>query len=231
VNNIWVRRVGAAAGAVYILIALLRGSGDNVPAFHASRAAVASWMRHSAELTAGQYAMGLLELLGLFCFLVFVVYLSTLLRRQEGDSGYLSTVVLAAGITSVAIKIASLPGVVVVHIWAKDGVDPRVIGMILDMNSVAFDLSVATLALMVTAAAAVAIPTGALPIWLSWGSAFTAAALLAGSILAFATPDFSPAMLVFMLWTAVTSIVLTLNASETSSPAKAPAGPEAFLAR
>lgn len=230
-NNIWARRIGAATGAAYILIGLLRGSGDNVPAFHASRASIATWMRNSAAPTPGQYAMGLLELLGLFFFLVFVTYLSTVLRRHEGESGYLSSVVLAAGITSVAIKIASLPGFVAVHVWAKDGVDPRVIGMVLDMNSVAFDLSVATLAVMVTAAAAVAIPTRALPAWLGWGTALTAAALVAGTVFAFATPDFSPAMLVFMLWTIVTSVVLVLNASDVTAPAKATAVREALLAR
>lgn len=219
-NNIWVRRIGAATGIGYILLLFLPsgGGGSDTPNFHASRQAVASWMHHhSGRVTAGDFIGGLLELLALLLFLVFVTYLSIVLREAESDLGFLSTTVLGAGILSVAIKITSFAPALVATVSAKDGVDPRVIGMLFDLNSVAFILALAATGLMVAAVASVAIPTRALPRWLGWGTAVVALALFANVGLAFLGPDFAPAMLLFMLWTLITSIVLIRRAGASAA--------------
>src|SRR6516225_434192 len=129
-NNIWTRRIGAAAGAIFVLIALLHGDGGNQPGFHASRRSIVAWIHTDSTITASHYAMAFLELLAFLCLLVFITYLASVLRRTEGDVGYLSTTVLSAGILSIAIKLASFPATVAAYVWAKDGVDPRVIGML-----------------------------------------------------------------------------------------------------
>src|SRR6516225_3918390 len=160
-NSIWLKRFGAASGAIYILIAFLRGGGDDGPGVHASRREILTWIHTSSTVTSARFATAFVELLGLLCFLVFVAYLSGIIRRAEGESGYLSTTVLSAGILSVALQIASFPGLVVAYVWAKDGIDPRIIGMLWDMADVSIVLSLAADGLLVAAVAAVALPTRA----------------------------------------------------------------------
>jgi hypothetical protein len=106
-NNIWTRRIGAAGGAVYILLGLLRGDGGNQLGFHSTRAQIVTWIRTNSSLTSGRFVMALVELVGLPCFLVFVAYLSSILRRAEGEFGYLSTVALSAGVLSVQDRLLS----------------------------------------------------------------------------------------------------------------------------
>ena len=230
-NNIWTRRIGAAAGAVYILLGLLRGDGESGPGFHASRQAIVTWIHTSSTITSGRFVMAFVELLGLLCFLVFVAYLSSVLHRAEGEFGYLSTIVLSAGILSVALKIASYPAIVIAYVWAKDGVDPRVIGMLWDMGGVSFVLTLAANALLVAAVAGVAIPTRVLPRWLGWGAVATSLALFANVAHSYSTSDNSPAMLLFMLWTLVTSIVLIRRAGAPATSIATPAMREPALAR
>jgi len=229
-NNIWLKRFGAATGAIYILIGLLRGGGDDGPGFHASRQQIITWIHTSATITSGRYVMAFVELLGLLCFLVFVAYLSSVLRSPEGELGFLSTTVLSAGILSVALKIASFPGLVVAYVWAKDGIDPKVIGMLWDMADASMVLTLAANGLLVAAVAAVAIPTRALPRWLGWGGVITALALFANVALA-RGQGFLPAMLLFMLWVLVTSIVLIRRAGEPTAAVATPAVREPALAR
>jgi hypothetical protein len=227
-KNLWLKRFGAATGAIYILIGLLRGGGNDGPGFHASRAQIVTWIHTSSTITSARYAMAFVELMALLCFLVFVAYVSSVLRRAEGEFGYLSTTALSAGILSVALKIASFPMIIAAYVWAKDGVDPKVIGMLWDMGSFSFVLTLAANGLLVAAVAAVAIPTRVLPRWLGWGSVVTSLALFAN--VAIYTPDNSPAMLLFMLWTLVTSIVLVRRAGTAVIPAAPPAMREPALA-
>lgn len=227
-NNIWLRRFGAATGAAYILIGLLHDNGDT-PRFHAPQAEILAWMRGNSTITTATYVGGLLGLLAILCFLIFVAYLTSLLRRAEGDSGFLSTVALSAGVVSGAIKLASFPPVVIAHVWAKDGVDPRIIGMLFDMNAVSFGLTLPASGLLLAAVAAVAIPSKVLPRWLGWGAALTALALFAN--LAVPPTDFAPSMLLLMLWTLVASIVLVLRAGAVPSSVATPMLREAAPAR
>lgn len=214
-NNVWIRRIGAASGITYILLLFLPvgGGGSDSPPFHSSPQAITAWIHHQpATIGPAQWVGGLKELLALLVFLVFVTYLASVLRRGEGEFGFLSTTVLSAGILSVAIKITSFAPALVAYVWAKDGVDPRIIGMLFGLNDVAFDLTLAANALMIAAVAAVAIPTRALPRWLGWAAVAVSLALFANVGLSFLGPDFAIAMLPYLLWILVTSIVLIRRA-------------------
>ncbi|MGH2441741.1 MAG: DUF4386 family protein [Chloroflexota bacterium] len=229
-NSVFIRRFGAATGIAYILLLVLQpgGGGSNTPNFHASRQAVATWIHHQpGRITAGQFIGGVLELLALLLFLIFVVYLASVIRDGEGEFHFLSTIALSAGILSVAIKITSFPAALVALVSAHDGVDPRVIGMLLDMNDVAFILALAATGLMLATVAAVAIPTRVLPPWLAWGTMVVALAMFANVALSFLGPDFAPSMLLFMLWTVVTSAVLIGRAGGSAAvPTSAAREPE-----
>lgn len=230
-NTIWTRRIGAASGAVYVVLGLLNGGGGNEPSFHASHQAIIAWIRSTPRtITPAHYVMGLVELLSLLCLVLFVAYLASVLRQAEGVSTFLPGVVIGGGVLAVAIKIASFPPALVANVWAHDGVDPRVLGMLLDMNTVSFDLFQAAIALSIAAVAAGAIATRALPRWLSWGTAVTALALFANVAFAYKTADFAPAVLLFLLWSLVTSIVLVRRAGAGAEPFAFPQMPDTVLA-
>jgi hypothetical protein len=227
-NNIGLRRFGAATGAAYVLLALLHGGGGN-PAFHASEQEILTWVRDASTITSATYAGGLLGLLTLLAFLLFVVYLSSVLRRAEGDLGFLATAALSAGVVSVAIKLASFPPIVVARVWAQDGLDPRIIGMLFDLNAVSFGLTLAVNGLLLAMTAAVAIPTRVLPRWLGWGAALTALALFANLVIP--PTGFAPSMLLFLLWTLVASVVLFRRAGTVPSTVATPGAGEPALGR
>jgi hypothetical protein len=229
-NNIWTRRFGAATGAVYILLGLLRGDNDGGPGQHASPAQLQAWIDTSSTFAREQAVLGFLELIGLLFFLIFVAYLWSVLHRAEGETGYLSTATLGAGILSVAIKIASFPAIMVAYGWARDGVDPRVIGMLWDIGAAAMLLTLATNGLLTALVAVVGITTRAVPRVVSWGAVPTSLALFANVVFDQQT-GFLPAMLLFMLWTLVSSIALVWRAGTASAPLARPALREPVLAR
>jgi hypothetical protein len=79
----------------------------------------------------------------------------------------------------------------------------------------AFLLSMVPLALVAATAAVVALRTGVLPRWLGWLSAVTAAAVFANGMVV--TGEVGPGFLLFLLWTAITGVVLA------GRPRRAPA--------
>jgi hypothetical protein len=80
------------------------------------------------------------------------------------------------------------------------------------MNSVAFIATMLPLSVLLAAAAIVILRTRPLPQWLGWMAALIAPALLVNGM--FLDAEFGPAFLLFLLWTAITSVVLTLRAEE-----------------
>lgn len=174
-------RLGAASGMLFV--ALLLG-GESLPL-----ADVVPW-----------------ELFGLILFVPFLGCLFAVLRRAEGGDGWLSATALGAGLVALAVKLASFAPYI-----AARGADTQIEGALIAMNNASFILTLAPLGIMVAAASALIIRTGALPIWLGWGGAVTACALLVNS--AFLNAEFGPAFLLFLLWTILTSAIMTRRAS------------------
>src|ERR1700730_16683836 len=86
-------RLGAACGVVFpIALFLAVGNGNN---FAPWRAVAATW--------------------ALVLALPFLTYLWSLLRGAEGDGGWLSTLVLAAGVSGILLKLASPPPELAIH--------------------------------------------------------------------------------------------------------------------
>ena len=184
-------RLGAASGMLFV--ALLMG-GEILPL-----ADVVPW-----------------ELFGLIFFVPFLGYLFAVLRRAEGEDGWLSATAFGAGLIALAVKLASFAPYI-----AARGAGTQIEGALIAMNNVFFMLTLAPLGVMVAAASALIIRTGALPVWLGWAGAFTGGALLVNS--AFLDAEFGPAFLLFLLWTVLTSAILTRRAGvmrtkDSSSP-------------
>jgi hypothetical protein len=185
-------RLGAASGALFVvLLFALSSSGSD------SQIVVA------------------LELLGLLLFIPFLGYLWSVLRDAEGPGGWLSATVLVAGVVGVTMKLASIaPG------WAaRDFGETTAMHKALErMNEVAFIAQMLPDGVMLAAIALVTLKTHALPRWLGWLAAVAAPLLVVNGM--FLDADFGPAFLVFLLWTLIASVVLTVRASRTRAHAE-----------
>jgi hypothetical protein len=164
-----------------------------------------------------------LELLGLLLFIPFLGYLWSVLREAEGPGGWLSATALGAGLVGVTMKLASIaPG------WAaRDVGDETAIHQALErVNEVAFIAQMLPDGVMLAAIAIVTLKTRALPRWLGWLAAVAAPLLVVNGM--FLDADFGPAFLLFLLWTLLASVVLTVRAGSASTSiervASAPAG-------
>lgn len=156
-----------------------------------------------------------LELLGLLLFIPFLGYLWSVLREAEGPGGWLATTAFGAGLVDVTVKLGSLaPGKV-----ADDFGDATPIHKALeDMNSVAFIVTMLPLGVLMAAVALISLKTRVLPLWLGWLAAVTAPLLLVNGM--FLDAEFGPAFLLFLLWTLLASVVLTLRPSAVRSHAQ-----------
>jgi hypothetical protein len=156
-----------------------------------------------------------LELLGLLLFIPFLGYLWSVLREAEGPGGWLATTALGAGLVDVTIKFGGLaPGKV-----ANDFGDATPMHKALeDMNSVAFIVTMLPLSVLMAAVALVSLKAGGLPRALGWLAAVTAPLLLVNGM--FLDAEFGPSFLLFMLWTLLASVVLTIRPAVAVSPAR-----------
>jgi hypothetical protein len=91
------------------------------------------------------------------------------------------------------------------------------------MNTVAFMASMLPLGVMMAAVAVVALTRGGLPRALGWLAAVTSPLLLVNGM--FVDAEVGPAFLLFLLWTLLASVVLTIRpvatrAADAGEPAR-----------
>jgi hypothetical protein len=180
-------RLGAACGIVFpIAMFLAAGNGSH---FSPWRAVVATW--------------------ALVLALPFLVYLYSLLRAAEGDGGWLATTALVAGVSGILLKLASHAPELAIH---RDGIAKGTeLYKALDNAAGAATLtSLYPLAVCCAAVAAIALRERVFPRWLGIFAAVTAFALAVNA--GFVYASFVPALLLFLLWTLVTSMVLLRRA-------------------
>jgi hypothetical protein len=176
-------RLGAACGIVFpIAMFLAVGNGNN---FAPWRAVAATW--------------------ALVLALPFLAYLCSLLRAAEGEPGWLSTTALVAGVSGVLLKLASHAPELAIH---RDGIAKGTqLYKALDNSAGAATLvSLYPLAICCAAVAVIALRQRVFPRWLGIFTAVTAVALAVNA--GFIYASFVPALLLFLLWTLLTSIVL-----------------------
>lgn len=200
-KTIW-PRLGAACGVLYVVLILIGNS----------------------MYESGNEAVGLpMELVGMLLFVPFLGYLFSVLRRAEGEDGWLSATAFGAGLMGITVKFASIAPVLAVGEMQAGTPLYRALEI---MNGASFNLSMFPFAVLAAAFAVVVLKTRILPAWLGWMGAVTAPALLVNAMFFFA--EFILAFLFFMLWVILTSAVLTWRAGaprpvETSRPSDEPA--------
>ena len=184
--------LGAACGIVFpIAMFLAVGNGHN---FAPWRAVAATW--------------------ALVLALPFLAYLCSLLRAAEGDGGWLSTTALVAGVSGVLLKLTSHAPELAIH---RDGIAKGTqLYKALDNGAGAATLvSLYPLAVCCAAVAVIALRRRVFPRWLGIFAAVTAVALAVNA--GFVYASFVPALLLFLLWTLVTSIVLFRRTSSATA--------------
>jgi len=185
-------RLGAASGIVFpIAMFLAVGNGSH---FTPWRAVAATW--------------------ALVLALPFLAYPYNLLRAAEGDRGWLSTVALVAGVSGILLKLGSHAPALAIH---RDGIAKGTqLYKALDNTAGAATLmSLYPLAICCAAVAAIALREHVLPRWLGTFAAVTAVALAVNA--GFVYASFVPALLLFLLWTLVTSVVLLRRSWSTQA--------------
>jgi hypothetical protein len=197
-NQSTLPRLGAACGAVFAIV-LTVANGNGTQTFSGPRA------------IAGIAALTLA--------LPFIAYLCSVLRqadRADGADGWLVSTALAAGITGIVLKLGSGAPDLAVH-TAHLTAGTQLNTAIEAIANGATVLSLYPLAVFCTATAIVAFRTRALPRWLSVGAAVTAAALAING--GFLSTDSVPALLLFVLWTLLTSVHLLRRTWRKPAPA------------
>lgn len=189
-------RLGAVPGILYVVLILV---GNSV-------------------YESGNETVGLpMELIGMLLFIPFLGYLYSLLRRAEGEDGWLSATAFGAGLVEFTVKLVS---VIPAFAASQGGVSPQLDRTLESMGNFAYIITLLPIGVMMAAIAMVALKTHVLPLWLGLLAAITAPACLVNGM--FFDADFGPAFLLFLLWVALASVVLTLrgraSAASTATP-------------
>lgn len=204
-----VNRLGASAGLLYAVLVLV-----GVNAFPKGNAGILAPRQEIARdvaahpADAGFWTGIFLEGLGLLVLIFFLARLWGVLRTAEGGSGWVSTSALAAGLVSVAVKLASFPlGIVAFYEVHGGGLDPQLAATLIHANDISFVATWAVDAVFIAATAATALRSGALPRWAGWSAAAIAPAMLAAVVTATSDAAQLPTAL-FLLWIVGVSIHL-----------------------
>jgi len=221
-----ITRVGAGAGAAYVLLAItgsdILGAGST-PATDASPAAFARWLTANHPTGAGWIAP-FLELLALLCFVVFSAALYDRLRSAERERTWLPTAALGAGLVSAALKIGSAPAMLAAFQLTPGGIDPQLAAVLVNIDNFAFLLTWAIDAVMIGAVAAVALRTAVLPRWIAVSGAVLAPLLLVSIAGGDNAP---PVFLLALLWFVAVSVALVRTSpasrARTATSSAAPA--------
>jgi len=208
----WLSRFPAACGLFYVIIGIVvvgDGGGDNAPTSSSSGEAIATYA--AAHPVSPLTGFG--EIVALLILAVFVAALYVVLSRAE-SAKEAAVVVLIGGTLSVAIKLGSLPAVFALHSGGQ-ATDPAVARAMMQIGDYAFQITLFTQALLLSAVAIGGLVSGAIPRWLAATAGVLAVALVVSAPV-FGTQDFNPIELFWLAWIAVASVTLTIRRTAPS---------------
>ncbi len=180
-------RLGAASGVLYVVLVFGFTSSGS----------------HSRVIL-------LPEMIGMLFFIPFLGYLYDVLHRAEG--GWLSATAFGAGLVEFTVKLVSIFPVFVAR---QEGMAPQLKRAMEEMGNFAYIVTMLPIGVMMAAVALVIIKTRVLPLWLGLPAALTAPACWINGM--FLEASFGPAFLLFLLWVAIASVVLTLQGAASRS--------------
>jgi hypothetical protein len=213
------RRLGRVTGVaglatlILIFVPIVVGTRPE-PAFHAPATEFLTYYR--SPNTPGAQFRSFPFTLGLIAFVWFVVALTTLLRRAEGEAPWRSTIAMVSGVLLVA---SVLSGNEVAAAFRADDLDPQIARYAFDEAQAAFANGRVALGSFAVCCGWVIASTGYLPRWLGW-LAIASGVGLALSRISWTSPIWLLPYAMFWLWVIIVAILL-LRATPVSSPSPA----------
>jgi hypothetical protein len=222
-NSKWLGRLPALSGAIFAVVAFAHGGGDDsAPTASSSGDQIATYAYHHG-LPNSAYQV---ELWAFLALMVFSIVLYSRLRTAEPNGAIAAKVVVAACVTSVAIKLSSFPATYALY-SSPVQLDPGVARALWVLGEFAFTVAMLVQALSLGAVAASGLLFGGIPRWLAGTAGAIAIALVIGFIFG---GNFQVApTLAWMLWLLVASVALFVRAPRAVID-ELPA-PAAFTAR
>lgn len=212
-------RIGAACGIPAVVLppvgfALIASGGFG--GTETTRDEVAEAVAESSALV---YPGAILDVLGAVFFVVFAAWLYGVLRRAEGDAGWVSGLAFGGALLAIAGSFVDKAAYLAIGAKLGSGLDTSEAVTLLDSSGGSFQLAALFMgAVFLGGVAVVALRTHVMPAWLGWPAAVVAVANLISVAL---PPDAgSPAFMLFILWMLVASVYLTVrpvSAHETAS--------------
>jgi hypothetical protein len=176
-------RVGAASGVVYFGLLLVGSSMMTAGSTQAARPTgeqVLSDLRRTSESLTAKVGLAL-ALLGFAAFALFLGYLYGVLRRAEGQHGWLPTAAVFAGMSALVIKWGS-GAFVGAAILRRDEINPDLARTLNDLDSAAFWTSWLPYAVFVGLTAVVILRSRFVPRAFGWVGLVLGAAGVATSV-------------------------------------------------
>lgn len=203
----------AFAGFAYVvawLIGLAIGMGTSAPAPTDSVSTIGAYFSSHGE--AAMIQAYLLDGIAGVSLIVFAAALRSALRRFEGESATVSSILFGTGVAAGTISLLQglFTQVLADHVAAIG--NPATIRTLYDLNTEGDTYKLLALGVFLGAAAILVFRTGALPRWLGWVGAVLAPALVvAGWNFALSTAAqfaaYAVLLLVLLVWMAAVSVV------------------------
>ncbi|MGY4772443.1 hypothetical protein ACXC9Q_36515 [Kribbella sp. CWNU-51] len=194
--------ISGLAATVLILVAVAVGTRPE-PSFNAPASEFLAHYR--SPNTAGSESRSFLLAVGLIAFVWFVVALTTLLRRAEGELPWRSTVALVSGVIFPALVLSL--GNEMAAVFRADDLDPQIARYAFDESQAAFANARVAGGSFAVCCGWVIVSTRFLPRWLGW-PAIAIGVGLALSRISWTSPVFLLPYLLFWLWVLVVAVLL-----------------------
>jgi hypothetical protein len=197
------RRVTGVAGlaAIVLILGVLVGTRPEPP----FAAAAAEFLTHyRSPDTVAAPVRSFVFTVGLVAFVWFVVALTTLLRRAEGEAAWRSAVAMASGVLFVALV---LSGNEVAATLRADDLDPQIARYAFDEGQAAFANARVALGSCAVCCGWVIASTRFLPRWVGWLAIASGAGLVLSRI-SWTSYIWLPFYLMFWLWVSTVAVLL-----------------------
>jgi hypothetical protein len=193
--------VAGLAAIVLIFVPIVVGTSPE-PDFNAPATEFLTYYR--SPDTPGAQFRSFIFTVGLITFVWFVVALTTLLRRAEGEAPWRSTIAMVSGVLLVA---PVLFGNEVAVVFRADDLDPQIAMYAFDEGQAAFANARVALGSFAVCCGWVIASTRFLPRWLGW-LAIASGVGLALSRISWTNPIWLLPYLMFWLWVIIVSMLL-----------------------
>ena len=188
-------KVGAVGGVLFVVLQIVGQSlilvGGSEPAFDASVAEIVDFFeaRDSALFNTGSY----LSTLSVIPMLAFLASLRSVMRRAEGEGGWLTFATTGAGLIVLALIAGG--GFWHLAVFRNEGLDPQIARLLFDLGNFNFATIWVVLGALAMSVGVATIWHQVFPKWLGWSGLVIGVGLIAARIFWTTQAAFAPYVL------------------------------------